>query len=95
MQFGEQCQVRGDLGIEMLGGLRHEIIRGSVGRIRFVELRRMRVARRVRPDEVVGFMQRYVVLRVGHGLRIDAGQMVAVEDDGDRAVDCIEFLEKI
>ena len=93
MHFGEERQIRRHLGIHMLGGLRHkEVGRRIVG---VADLVALRAGSLVGPDEVVRLMQRQRVAVISGSRRVDARQMVSVEDHGDRLAELVEFGKEI
>ena len=93
VHVGQERQIGAHFRVHLFGGLRDEEVRRGVGAV--VELGALHFARLVRPDEVVGQVQRDRVLLVGAGRLVDARQVVAVEHDGDRLVDRVEFLEEL
>ena len=93
MHLREERQIRGHLGVHMLGGLRHEEVRRRI--VGVVDLVALRAGRLVGPDEIIRQMQgKRIVVVFGSG-RINARQMIAVEHHGDRLVDGVELVKEV
>ena len=93
MHFGQERQIRADLGVHVIGGLCHEEVRRRVGCIAC--LIALGAGSLIRPDEVIGQVQGQGVVVILAGGRVDARQVVAIEHHGDGLIQRIQFIQEL
>ena len=93
MHERQKRDIRRYLRIHVFRGLRNEEVRRGILAVAY--LGALCAGRLVRPDEIVGLVQRDGIVGILAGRLVDAGQMVAVENHGDRLVQLVQLGEEL